>query len=402
MLQILSPEHKEIATDYTNNQIKEVIHIDIHEHAESTLKEKIFHSNLEKIRKNPPRPSKSHRSYDHVVKGDCTITKIKNNKNYSHKITLYNIGSFLEYQVHHSKGIVPITHLPNHPNNTNHPTSFADATKYIEENAENVITVNHEINNDRDVSLINGKEWVQYFNNIPGFTPTTVMEINYDRYVFVIKKTKLNKDNKVVFYISTKEIQTDIKLTKMIKIPTGKKYKNVRFDIDYGSSITGGACNGGALVGGKSTCYCPAGSYISTMGVNWIDLCRNYCKEGWDDVATFCWKTTWYGCHESCTNVAGCCWDGWTACNNPNCSGYKPETYDPGSFGWLGSPSLGVVGYYCNNLGYNFSAWSPDNKNPPGPCGDMKPACWNSNTSSNYCCVEPGKEMCCPPGSKCS
>jgi ubiquitin len=58
------------------------------------------------------------------------------------------------------------------------------------------------------------------------------MEICYDRYVFVIKKTKINKNNKVVFYISTKEIRVDNKLKKMIQIPTGNKYKNVHFAID--------------------------------------------------------------------------------------------------------------------------------------------------------------------------
>ena len=399
-LQMLSPQDKELATDYRKQQITHFISSNVHEHSISTLKEKAFQSNLEKIRKNPSRPSKSHRSYDHIVKGDCTIKKIKNNKNYSHKITLYNTGSFLEYQVYHQKGVVPITHMPVYPNNTNHPTSFADAKRYIEENAENVITVNHEINNDRDVNLINGKEWVKYFNDIIGFTPTTVMEINYDKYVFVIKKTKINKNNKVVFYISTKEIQTDTKLKKMTKIPTGKKYKNVRFDIDYGQGITGEACNGGGTISGISTCYCPAGSHITTMGANWIDLCINDCASGWTDVAGVCWGSTYYGCQSGCSNVLGCCWDGWIACRHPNCSGPKVESYIPSSFVWIASD-----GYYCNNYGYNFSNSYKDDLGKvltrDGPCGERKPACWNASNSDKYCCVEEGKEMCCPPGSNC-
>lgn len=209
--------------------------------------------------------------------------------------------------------------MPAHPNNTNHPTTFVDAKKYIEENAENVITVNHEINNDRDVNLMNGKEWVKYFNNIIGFTPTTVMEINYDKYVFVIKKTKINKNNKLVFYISTKEIQTDTKLKKMTKIPTGKKYKNVRFDIDYGESITRWSC--------------PAGSHIALMGIDVIILCQNDCRSGFEYVSGFCRSSIYNGCESGCSDVMGCCWkDFTTRCNNPACSVYKVESYVPETF----------------------------------------------------------------------
>jgi hypothetical protein len=297
--------------------------------------------------------------------------------------------------------------LPPHPNNINHPTTFADAQNYIEENAENVITVNHEINNDRDVNLINGKEWVKYFNNLIGFTPTTVMEINYDKYVFVIKKTKINKNNKVVFYISTKEIQTDTKLKKMTKIPTGKKYKNVRFDIDYGQSITGDACNGRGMLGGISTCYCPAGSHITTMGANWIDFCINDCESGYTDVAGVCWK--YPPCSDSsCKNTGACCF-AQDQCGNYTapCWGDCPgvASYVPKSFSWIKSD-----GYYCNTNGNNFSNSYRDVMGPSvakdSPCGiedrKGKPACWNASSSDKFCCVDPGKEMCCPPGSKCA
>ena len=38
------------------------------------------------------------------------------------------------YQVYDPKGIVPITHLPVHPNITNHPTEYNETLKHIEEN----------------------------------------------------------------------------------------------------------------------------------------------------------------------------------------------------------------------------------------------------------------------------
>ena len=202
-LEMLSPNDKQSAIEYTNDQVKQLMNNDIHEHALAHLHDKRFENHLQEIVKNPPRPSSHHRSYDQVVKGDCTIIKIKNNNNYSHKIIFHKIGKFLMYQVYDPKGIVPITHLPVHPNITNHPTEYNEALKHIEENPEKTVTIKHEINKDRDVNLKNGKEWVSYFNSKPGFTPTTVMEIGYDRYVFVIKKTKIDKNDKVVFYIST-------------------------------------------------------------------------------------------------------------------------------------------------------------------------------------------------------
>jgi ubiquitin len=231
-LEMLSPTDKQNAFNYANQQVTQLIIHDIDKYALTKLHEKKFETHLKEIIENPPKLSSSHRSYDQVVKGDCTIIKIKNNNNYSHKIIFHKIGKFLQYQVYDPKEIVTITYLPIHPNTINNPKEYNEALKYIEENPEKMVTIKYEINKDRDVKLINGKEWVSYFNSNPGFTPTTVMEICHDRYVFVIKKTKIDKNNKVVFYISTKEIRVDNKLKKMIQIPTCNKYKNVRFAID--------------------------------------------------------------------------------------------------------------------------------------------------------------------------
>ena len=231
-LEMLPPNDKQNAINDTNQQVTQLIIHHIDKYASTKLYEKKFESHFKEFIKNPPRISSSHRSYDQVVKGDCAIIKIKNNNNCSHKIIFHKIGKFLQYQVYDPKGVVPITYLPIDLNTINNPIKYNEALKYIEENPEKMITIKHEINKDRDVKLINGKEWVSYFNSKLDFTPTTVMEICYDRYVFVIKKTKINKNNKVVFYISTKEIRIDNKLKKMIQIPTGNKYKNVHFAID--------------------------------------------------------------------------------------------------------------------------------------------------------------------------
>jgi hypothetical protein len=400
-LEMLSPNDKQSAIEYTNDQVKQLMNDDIHEHALAHLDDKRFENHLQEIVKNPPRPSSHHRSYDQVVKGDCTIIKIKNNNNYSHKIIFHKIGKFLMYQVYDPKGIVPITHLPVHPNITNHPTEYNEALKHIEENPEKTVTIKHEINKDRDVNLKNGKEWVSYFNSKPDFTPTTVMEIGYDRYVFVIKKTKIDKNDKVVFYISTKEIRVDNKLKKMIQIPTGNKYKNVRFDIDAVGDQSAD-CQGG-LIKGTSRCYCPNGSIVTTMGVNWIDLCMDTCEDGYNNTAGVCWGSKYYGCGDGCTNVAGCCWDGWTACTNPNCAGYKVSSYIPSSFIWVNSN-----GYYCNDDGRNYSQGGITS--PTGDCPKIKDSvgldngaeCWLASSSSKYCCVEEGNTYCCPPGSSCT
>ena len=191
----------------------------------------------------PLRLPSSSRSYDQVVKGDVKIVEIKNNSEYNYKITFHKIGKFLQYQVWDDKGTVTVTSLNGYTTQNS-----IDAQQYIRDNPDKVSTVNYELNNDRDVRFKNAKEWIAWYNSIPDFTPTTVMQIDYKKYVFVIKKAKINTNDKVVFYISTKEIHLDTskKLKSLKKIPTDKHiYKNVRFDIDYGNYIGDYYCPNG-------------------------------------------------------------------------------------------------------------------------------------------------------------
>ena len=82
------------------------------------------------------------------------------------------------------------------------------------------------------------KHWVQDFNSLnaslkasknPLFTPTVVMEIGNNKYVFVLNKAKLTRKGHVVFKVSTKEIRSSDK--KILKLPRGH-HDGVRFDID--------------------------------------------------------------------------------------------------------------------------------------------------------------------------
>ena len=91
-------------------------------------------------------------------------------------------------------------------------------------------------NENRSVYYENAKKWIKKFNILnngnPIFTPTTVMRIGSKYYIFVINKAKINKDEHVVFKVSTKEIKLlGDTSEKMLKLPHGH-YDNVRFDID--------------------------------------------------------------------------------------------------------------------------------------------------------------------------
>jgi hypothetical protein len=70
-------------------------------------------------------------------------------------------------------------------------------------------------------------------NDKPLFTPTTIMETADEvEYAFVIHKAHLDRHDRVVFTVSTKEIQLANNCSKkLINIPCGK-FKNMRFDID--------------------------------------------------------------------------------------------------------------------------------------------------------------------------
>ena len=76
-------------------------------------------------------------------------------------------------------------------------------------------------------------------SNKPLFTPTTVMEIDDNKYVFVINKAKLkkshnknDKDKNVVFTVSTKGFELSNGASKkLLKLRPGH-HDGVRFDID--------------------------------------------------------------------------------------------------------------------------------------------------------------------------
>ena len=257
-----------------------------------------------------------------MVKGDVKIIEIKNNNEYSHKITFNKIGKFLQYQVWDSRGNVRLAHLPTHPD-ISPPRTSGEANIYIESNPDKVVIVDYPINDDRYVFIKNAKEWVALYNSQTGFTPTTVIEIGCKKYIVVIKKAEINKNDKVVFYISTKEIHLDKKSDKMKalkKIPKGE-YKNVRLDIDgYGNSIS---CLGGI-------CSCPPGTNISTLFLSGgsaasIDYCITRCPSNCTNVADVCWCSEYFGCND-CNNVCGCCWDGIDVCHDPECAGDRVWT----------------------------------------------------------------------------
>ena len=143
-------------------------------------------------------------SFDQIVKGDVCITKLKNKKN-MYRITFSKIGKFLVYQV------------------------------WDKDN-----TLNR--NSRRRVLNILAKDWINTFiklnkylkeNGKELFTPTTIMETtNEEQYAFVIRKIHFDSHDRVVFTISTKEIQLSNNFSKkLIQIPCGK-FNKMRFDID--------------------------------------------------------------------------------------------------------------------------------------------------------------------------
>jgi hypothetical protein len=159
----------------------------------------------------PPPPSFPR--FDQIVKGDVSIKKLGKDK---YRITFSKIGKFLVYKVWDK-----------------------DDTK---------------LNSKRLVEYLSAKEWVKLFNinnkdleqkNKHLFTPTTIMEIAYEVYAFVIHKVYF-KSCHVVFTVSTKEIEISSNSDKITKLPIGT-YKNIRFDIDAPN-------NGWGVVYNKSNC----------------------------------------------------------------------------------------------------------------------------------------------------
>jgi len=144
------------------------------------------------------------REYDQIVNGDVSIKK---KGDHQYKIVFDKIGDFLLYQV------------------------WSDQT--------------HNFNNDRNVFTVEAVDWVkEAFPNTPSnppYQPTCIMELDFfNRYIFVIKKAKMQK-GKVVFTVSTKEINlinltpTD-NLNLLTVIPQGT-FLDMRFDINGGENF---------------------------------------------------------------------------------------------------------------------------------------------------------------------
>ena len=155
------------------------------------IKENTYDTNVIPV---PPAPLPE---FDQVVQGNVDIKQLSNKK---YKITFNKIGNFLEYQV------------------------WSDSSQSLNEN--------------RKVFYQNAKLWIKNFNlrndslkasDKPLFTPTVVMEIGSNKYLFVINQAKLNGKGCVVFKVSTKEIKSSDK--KILKLPHGH-HDGVRFDID--------------------------------------------------------------------------------------------------------------------------------------------------------------------------
>jgi len=147
-----------------------------------------------------PVPAPAPVFFDQVVKGNVYIKQMSKNK---YKITFRKIDNFLKYQV------------------------WSDSSKNLNER--------------RIVYYQKAKKWVQDFillntnlkkKSKPLFTPTAVIEIGNNKYVFVLDKAKLNCKDRIVFNVSTKEIVLlNSTSKKMLKIPCGH-HDDVRFDID--------------------------------------------------------------------------------------------------------------------------------------------------------------------------
>jgi uncharacterized protein YjbI with pentapeptide repeats len=219
---------------------------------------------------------KPNRGFDQVVKGNIKIIKIKDDKiesqnlNYNYKIIFRKIGKFLVYQTWDKDDSVKI-YFPKGEHN-----STRTLRQELKNNPDAKDVLELTINNDRLVNLEDFKLWItqafyqKKMNNKQPFQPTTVMEIGNKKFVFVITNAEITPSDKVVFYISTKEIRLQNQnrnqnnnMKKMIKLPRGR-FKNVRFDIDslYDASVNAVESYNNAGVNFQYAC--PSGYFINS------------------------------------------------------------------------------------------------------------------------------------------
>lgn len=138
--------------------------------------------------------------FDQVVKGNVNISKLCKNR---YRITFSKIGKLLKYQVW---------------------------DKYNVDNR----------NDKREVFNLSAKDWVNEFINQDknlkkkdkkSFTPTTIMETeDKEIYAFIIHNAYFDSNDRIVFIVSTKEINLSKNNSKGLKkLPCGK-FINIRFD----------------------------------------------------------------------------------------------------------------------------------------------------------------------------
>lgn len=182
----------------------------------------------------PPAPLPN---FDQVVQGNVDIKQLSGKK---YKITFSEIRKFLLYQM------------------------WSDSSQ--------------QLNEDRKVFYQNAKLWIKNFNlrndslkasDKPLFTPTVVMEIGSNKYLFVINQAKLNCKGHVVFKVSTKEIKSSDK--KILKLPRGH-HDRVRFDIDSSSTVY---CYGNGISPSASYNYanCLDSIYKNNNFINCFKTC---------------------------------------------------------------------------------------------------------------------------------
>ena len=121
-------------------------------------------------------------------------------------------------------------------------------------------------NDKRAVFRLPVKDWINLFNKLNKdlkekgkelFTPTTIIETaDEEQYACVIRKAYFDSHDRVVFTISTKEIQLANNCSKkLINIPCGKFY-NMRFDIDESDAFWACVAAVIAISGGIFTPLC--------------------------------------------------------------------------------------------------------------------------------------------------
>lgn len=143
--------------------------------------------------------------FDQIIKGDVIIKKLKNKHKY--KITFSKVygDRFFFYQVFNKDN-----------------TDSVNDKRFAA-----YITIKNYIN------IYNNYNAISKFNNTLVFTPTTIMELpNFSKYAFVINNMYFDSHKRLVFIVSTKEINLQNNISKKLtQIPSGK-FKHVRFDID--------------------------------------------------------------------------------------------------------------------------------------------------------------------------